>query len=101
MLKFGRQGAQVEQVDGSVDFSGFSSRCSRCSRCFEGPYGASIQELEGFLRAEWARAVHYNEQSRYAISNRIGTTASVLQHSAENLRGAGHAALKKALINDH
>ena len=36
MLKFGRQGAQVEQVDGSVDFSGFGSRCSRCSSCFKG-----------------------------------------------------------------
>jgi len=42
MLKFGRQGAQVEQVDGSVDFSGFNSSCPRCSSCFEGPYGASV-----------------------------------------------------------
>ena len=40
MLKFGRQGAQVEQVDGSFDFSGLPSRCSRCSRCF-GPRGAA------------------------------------------------------------
>ena len=46
-----------------------------------------------------ARAVDCNEQSRYAISNRIGTAASMLQHSAENLRGAGHTALKKTLIN--
>ena len=43
MLKFGGQGGQVGQVDGSVDFSGFGSSCPRCSRCFN---GASIQELE-------------------------------------------------------
>ena len=44
MLKFGWQGAQVEQVDGSIDFGGFGSRCSRCSSCFEGGGAAAAAE---------------------------------------------------------
>ena len=50
MLKFGGQGAQVGQVDASVDFSGFGSSCPRCSRCFN---GASIQEL-GVVLQYWS-----------------------------------------------
>ena len=42
VLKLGGQGAQVEHVDRSVDFSGFGSRCSRCSRCFGEAVAASI-----------------------------------------------------------
>ena len=45
-----------------------------------------------------ARAIRYNEQSRYAISNCIATTASMLQHSAENLRGAGHVPARRDII---
>ena len=44
MLKLGGQGAQVEHVDRSVDFSGFGSSCSRCSRCFGAAVAASIQD---------------------------------------------------------
>ena len=39
-----------------------------------------------------------NEQSRYAISNRIATTASTLQRSAENLRRAGHVPARRDII---
>ena len=45
MSKLERQGVQVEHVDESLDFRGFGSSCPRCPRCFQGPYGASIQEL--------------------------------------------------------
>ena len=38
------QGAQVEHVDRSVDFSGFGARRSRCSRCFGAAVAASIQD---------------------------------------------------------
>ena len=44
MLKLGGQGAQVEHVDRSVDFSGFGARCARCSRCFGAAVAASIQD---------------------------------------------------------
>ena len=66
-----------------------------------GGFATEQRKLKVVSRAG-ARAVGYNEQSRYAISNRIGTAASVLQHSAENLRGE-RAMLrsKKTLINDH
>ena len=36
MLKLGKQGAQVEQVDGSLDFSGFGSRCWESVRVTHG-----------------------------------------------------------------
>ena len=46
MLKLAGQLAQVEQVDGSVDFSGFGSSCSRCSRCFLGGCGRQHSGLQ-------------------------------------------------------
>ena len=55
MPKFGGQGAQDAQVDGSVDFSGFGSSCPRCPRCFWPPWGAvfSIEEL-GVVLQYWS-----------------------------------------------
>ena len=41
MRKIGGQGAQVEHVDGSVDFSGFGSSCSML-KMFLAPGGGTI-----------------------------------------------------------
>ncbi len=122
MRKLWRQLAQVEQVDGSVDFSGFGSSCSRC---FWPPWGPAFRSWEAF----WARngcgrlvlgsminepafglnetrchaplkiggTLHWenDEQSRYTISKRLATTASMLPHGAENLR-QGQVVLRSA-----
>ncbi len=114
MLKLEGQGVQDAQVDGSHDFRGFGSSCPRCPRCFKGggggcrhrtgEFGAGEQESARLARG-WLAATNNetlrltnNEQSRYAISNRIATTASMLQHSAENLRGAGHVPARRDII---
>jgi hypothetical protein len=102
MAKLGRQGCQVRKVEKSLDGSGFGSSVPRCSSCFMGGGGFATERRKvKVVSRAGARVVGYSEQSRYAISNRIGTAASMLQHRAENLRRAGHAALKKTLINDH
>ena len=83
MAKLGRQGCQVRKVEKTLDGSGYYSSVPRCSRCFMGGGGfATEQRKVKVVSRAGARAVGYNEQSRYAISNRIGT------------------ALKKTLITD-
>ena len=100
LSKLAGQLVQDAQVDESVEFSGFYSSCPRCPRCFKG--GAAAAAVLGYrfqvTGRVGARAIRYNEQSRYAISNCIATTASMLQHSAENLRGAGHVPARRDII---
>ena len=52
--KFGREGGQVRKVAKHLDGSGFGSRRPRGPSRFEGPYGASIQELGGFCEFQLA-----------------------------------------------
>ena len=82
MLKFAGQGAQVEQVDGSIDFSGFSSRCSSCNKGGVAAVAATEQgNLEQVNRR--ARGLGAGGWLQRAIPIAIG------------------AAVKKTLINDH
>jgi len=44
--KLGGQGGQVQKVEKHLDGSGFGSSVPRGPSGFEGPYGASLKELE-------------------------------------------------------
>ena len=85
--------ADIIQVcqDGQVVLWGVAAAAARSG---EFRTGEQVSARSGRGRL----AATNNEQPRYAISNRVATTASMLQRSAENLRRAGHVPARRDII---